>query len=222
MAVSVHFPLYFQTLSFFIIPRFSCSCNAKCPAMRAFPHSRAVCIFIIRVCSGPLIFQRCLHLSTDLEQIGPGLLGAPQDGLHLFPLLRGQGLVLGQQVGVASMTASGVLSSWESWMICSRCCCSIFHWACRLAVSSCPMVCRAASVSAYSRTCAPENRSLPRPFSQPPAGRPRSGGPSPGPETSGAVGAPHHRSHQQQNAQNAVTVCTSGSFPRSAGRVGTA
>ena len=56
--------------------------------MRAFPHSRAASFFIIRVCSGPLIFQRCLHLSTDLEQIGPGLLGAPQDGLHLFPLLR--------------------------------------------------------------------------------------------------------------------------------------
>ena len=101
MAVSVHFPLYFQTLSFFIIPRFFCSCNAKCPTMRAFPHSRAAFFFIIRVCSGPLILQRCLHLSTDLEQIGPGLLGAPQDGLHLFPLLRGQGLVLGQQVGVA-------------------------------------------------------------------------------------------------------------------------
>lgn len=69
--------------------------------MRAFPHSRAASFFIIRVCSGPLIFQRCLHLSTDLEQIGPGLLGAPQDGLHLFPLFK----LAGQSAAIAAALA---------------------------------------------------------------------------------------------------------------------
>lgn len=75
--------------------------QCKMPGHAGVPTQPGGFLYIIQFCSGPLILQRCLHLSTDLEQIGPGLLGAPQDGLHLFPLLRGQGLVLGQQVGVA-------------------------------------------------------------------------------------------------------------------------
>ena len=204
MAVSVHFSLYFQTLSFFMIPRFSCSCNAKCPAMRAFPHSRAASFFIIRVCSGPLIFQRCLHLSTDLEQIGPGLLGAPQDGLHLFPLLRGQGLVLGQQVGVAlndGQRRFELMGKLDDLL--------------PLLLLQDPLLLQAAGQCiAHGLQCLQSALVLPhlragkhRAVQFLPCHRLRGGGQLfglPGQETPGPVGAPHHRAYQQQNAQNAV------------------
>lgn len=202
-----------------MIPYFSCSCNAKCPAMRAFPHSRAASFFIIRVCSGPLIFQRCLHLSTDLEQIGPGLLGAPQDGLHLFPLLRGQGLVLGQQVGVAlndGQRRFELMGKLDDLLPAAAAPFSIgpAGWLSAPAPWS-------AGQPVSRRIPAPaprKNRSLPRPFS-----------PATCRETSvrRAVSGPGNflerwvlhttapTSSRMPRMQ--CTVCTSGSFPRSAG-----
>ena len=49
--------------------------------------------------SGP-VFQRSLHLGTDLSQIGPGLLRPLQDRLHLLLLFRGQP-ILRQQLCIA-------------------------------------------------------------------------------------------------------------------------